>query len=106
MKTFENPKFRFLKKLFLDFPELRLGRAGKYADICILSGPSFFIPCNTESKTSAPRQTNCTKCFPIIESCFLTPMSLVGKTQKFNSHVNMFLYINVRHIHSKFYNCA
>ena len=63
MKTFENPKFRFLKKLFLDFPELRLGRAGKYADICILSGPSFFIPCNTESKTSAPRQTNCTKCF-------------------------------------------
>ena len=41
--------------------------------------------------------------FPIIESCFLTPMSLVGKTQKFNSHVNTFLYIKVRHIHSKFY---
>ena len=47
-------RFIFFKKLFLDLTELRLGRVGKQADICILS----FIHYNIKRKTSEPKQMN------------------------------------------------
>ena len=46
--------FIFLKKLFLDFRELRLERVGKQAYICILS----FIHYNVKRKASEPKQMN------------------------------------------------
>ena len=49
----------FLAKAFLDFPKLRLGRVGKYADIRTLS----FIHNNIKSKASEPKQMNCTNKF-------------------------------------------
>ena len=45
--------FIFLKKLFLDFPKLRLGRVGKQADIRILS---FFYTSYIKRKASETKQ--------------------------------------------------
>ena len=45
----------FLKKLFLDFPELRLGRVGKQAGIGILP---FFIHYYIKRKASETKPMN------------------------------------------------
>ena len=39
--------------------------------------------------------------FPIFGNSLLTRKSLIGKTQKFDFHINMFLYFEVRYIQSK-----
>ena len=47
----------FLKKSFFEFPKLRLGRIGKWADICI----QYFLPVmqyNVKSKASELKQMN------------------------------------------------
>ena len=47
--------FVFLKMLFFGFPELRLWRVGKHAEIRVLS---VFIYYNTKRKATEPKQMN------------------------------------------------